>query len=133
MQSVLDRTETPVTNDKTPCLCRFNDADEPVRQCMVHKTQANRIESLQAELQQSQEIRGDMEIVLKLVAEKLKVPDEPHQVWQERLFETLDLVVAERDRYREAVEEIERSPKDMRCCCCGHDFSTAHQALKGQK
>lgn len=62
---------------------RDRDAD------LVLSWAADEIEQLQAELQQSQEIRSDMESLLSMVGEALGVPEEPHQTWQERLLQAV--------------------------------------------
>lgn len=42
---------------------------------------------LRAQLEQERDIRSDLEVVLSLVADGLKVSHEPHQTFTERLLE----------------------------------------------
>ena len=67
------------------------------------------LEQAQAELQQSQDIRSDMECILSMIAKAVDVTDEPHQTWNERLLERIDQLKA---------ALIERDNGQIRCLAC---------------
>jgi uncharacterized small protein (DUF1192 family) len=69
---------------------------------------ADEIERLQAELQQSQDIRSDRETHIELVRQSLGVETEPHQTFWERLLEAAEHAPQEIERLKRSLARYEQ-------------------------
>ena len=91
-----------------------------------------RVEKLELDLEQANEIKADMSMHIGMIAESLNVPFEPHQTFAERLLESAEK--ANKDIHNLAAALKQASKQSVLCEDTRNGYeSLANQFLKDKQ